>query len=86
MMKMLITKEISKAARGLVGMSAARLSELSGVALDTVKSFESGRTKSLNAQNQDAVQKALESAGVCFLEAGDTAQGRGVSLRDGIAD
>jgi transcriptional regulator with XRE-family HTH domain len=81
--KMLITKELSKGARGLKEWSARDLSEKSGVALDTIKSFESGRTKALSAHNQDAVQKALELAGIQFLEADETALGVGVALNGG---
>ncbi|MEL7319740.1 MAG: helix-turn-helix domain-containing protein [Pseudomonadota bacterium] len=80
---MKLTKEIVKAARGLIGFSALQLAEASGVALDTVKSFESGRNKSLSADNQDRVQKALELAGVQFLESGATSDGDGVALRTG---
>ena len=58
------------------------LSEVSDVPLDTIKSFESGRSKFLSAANQDAVQKALEAAGVQFLEGGDVSGGSGVALSD----
>ena len=79
--EMLLTKQKSKAARGLIEWSAVKLSEMSGVPLDTIKSFESGRSKTLNAENQDKVQKAFEAAGVQFLEEGDTSLGDGVSLK-----
>ena len=78
---MLLTKELSKAGRQLVGWTSKQLSETSGVSFDTVRSFESGRTKTLSAANQDAVQKALEGAGVQFLENGLTALGDGVVLK-----
>ena len=81
MWKMLITKEISRAARGLVGWSANKLAEAAGVSPDTIRSFESGRTGNLSAANQEAVQKALEKAGVQFLENGDVARGPGVALK-----
>ncbi|WP_424944302.1 helix-turn-helix domain-containing protein [Aliiroseovarius crassostreae] len=79
---MLITKEISKAARGLVGWSANNLAVAAGISPDTIRSFESGRTRSLSAENQDAVKKALEAAGVQFLESGDAATGPGVALKN----
>lgn len=81
MSRLIITKEISKAARGLVGWSANELAAESGISPDTVRSFESGRTKNLSAANQDAVQKALEKAGVQFMENGDIAAGPGVAMR-----
>lgn len=77
---MLLTKEIVKAARQLVVWTSNQLSEHSGVGHDTIRSFESGRTKSLSAENQDKVQKAFEAAGVQFLKEGDTANGSGVAL------
>lgn len=76
---MLITREISRAARGLVGWSSNELAARAGVSPDTIRSFESGRTKSLSAENQDNVQKALEAAGVQFLEPGDNSDGPGVA-------
>ena len=82
MWEMLITKEISKAARGLVGWSANKLAEASGVSPDTIRSFESGRTGSLSAANQAAVQKALEAAGAQLLEDGHVANGPGVAIRE----
>ena len=81
MWKLLITKEISRAARGLVGWSANTLADAAGISPDTIRSFESGRTGNLSAANQDAVQKALEVAGVQFLENGDATVGPGVALR-----
>ena len=81
MWKLLITKEISKAARGLVGWSANRLADEAGISPDTIRSFESGRTGSLSAANQEAVQKSLEAAGVQFLENGDVAAGTGVAMK-----
>ena len=82
MNKMLLTKEICKAARQLIGWTTKQLSEESGVSFDTLRSFESGRSKSLNAFNQEAVQKTLERAGVQFLEGGDIASGNGVAIKN----
>jgi len=83
MSRMKLNKEIVKAARGLAGMSAAQLSEKSDVPIDTIKSFESGRNKSLSADNQDKVQKAFEKAHIQFLEDGSVAAGPGVALKLG---
>ena len=81
MFKMILTKEICKSARQLVGWTTKQLSEESGVSFDTLRSFESGRSKTLNAVNQDAVQKSLEAVGVQFMEKGDTAEGVGVAIK-----
>lgn len=61
-------------------MSANDLASASGVALDTIKSFESGRTKNLSAVNQDAAMRALERAGVQFIP--ENGGGAGVRLRE----
>ena len=80
---MLLTKELVKAARGLVGTSAVSLAEAASVPLDTLKSFESGRNKTLSAENQNKVQRALEAQGIQFLDVDDSAQGPGVALKPG---
>jgi len=72
-----ITSGQIKAARALVGMTATRLAELSGVAYTTVVRIESsdgipsGQVKTLSA-----VQKVLEEAGVEFI--GTSEDGAGV--------
>ena len=81
---MLLTKETCKAARQLIGWTTKQLSEESDVSFDTLRSFESGRSKSLNAFNQESVQKTLERAGVQFLELGDISEGVGVVLKKDI--
>ena len=73
----MITSGQIKAARALVGMTATRLAELSGVAYTTVVRIESsdgipsGQVKTLSA-----VQKVLEEAGVEFI--GTSEDGAGV--------
>jgi transcriptional regulator with XRE-family HTH domain len=63
-----ITSGQIKAARALLGMTASRLADLSGVAYTTVVRMESsvgipsGQVKTL-----DAVQKVLEEAGIEFI-------------------
>ena len=76
----MITSGQIKAARALVGMTATRLAELSGVAYTTVVRMESsdgipsGQVKTL-----DALQKALEEAGIEFI--GSPESGAGVRWR-----
>ena len=73
----MITSSQIKAARALLGMTATKLAELSGVAYTTVVRMESsvgipsGQVKTL-----DSVQKALEEAGIEFL--GSPEEGAGV--------
>lgn len=75
-----LTAELLKAARALVGWKAADLAKASGVPHDTLRAFESGRTKSMAAANAKAVIEALEGAGVIFVPS--NGHGPGVRLRD----
>lgn len=76
---MIISEQI-RAARQLVKITAGELAELSGVGVATIRRFElmSG-VPSGNARSIEAIQKALESAGVEFL--GTPEDGPGVRLR-----
>jgi transcriptional regulator with XRE-family HTH domain len=72
-----------KAARALLGWSQPALAKASGVSLPTIVRMESllgpGRS---SAANVEAVQRALESAGVVFLEEDVKADiGPGVRLK-----
>lgn len=81
-----MTSEDIKAARAYVSWTAKELAEISGVSLDTLRSFESGRSGSLSASNQAKVVSALEAEGVQFLENGQVATGPGVAVRPDKAD
>jgi len=79
----MVTAAQIRAARALLGWNGARLAETAGVSLQTIRRMESdlgpGRS---SAANVDAVRRALEKAGVLFLEADDAnAVGPGVRLR-----
>ncbi|MDO9609873.1 MAG: helix-turn-helix domain-containing protein [Brevundimonas sp.] len=79
---MLIAAQI-RAARALLGWNGAALAEAAGVSLQTIRRMESevgpGRS---SAANVGAVQRALEAAGVTFLDADETtATGPGVRLK-----
>jgi transcriptional regulator with XRE-family HTH domain len=69
-----------KAARALLNWTAAQLADAAGLSLDTLRSFESGRSKTLNRENERSILSALKVAGVYFVEAGDIAKGAGVTL------
>lgn len=71
-----------KAARILLNWTAAQLAEAAEVSLDTLRSFESGRSRTLNRDNERSIVTALEAAGVQFIQAGDAAKGAGVALID----
>ena len=69
-----------KAARMLVGWTAADLAERSGVSYPTIQRLDAtkgpvgGRHETV-----EAIRKALEAQGVQFLEAGQVAAGPGVA-------
>lgn len=79
---MMMTKELSKAARALVSVTVDQLAGNSGLKPDTLRSFESGRTKTLSAKNQEALTKALEVLGVQFIP--ENGGGAGVRLRKSL--
>ena len=73
----MITSGQLKAARALLGMTATKLAELSGVAYTTVVRMESSEgIPSGQVKTLDSVQKALEEAGIEFL--GSPEDGAGV--------
>lgn len=79
----MLTATQIRAARALLGWSQPALAKASGLSLPTIVRMESqlgpGRS---SAANVEAVQRALENAGVLFLEADDaTAVGPGVRLK-----
>lgn len=79
----MVTAAQLRAARALLGWSQPALAKGSGVSLPTIVRMESqlgpGRS---SAANVDAVRRALETAGVLFLDANDAdAAGPGVRLR-----
>jgi DNA-binding XRE family transcriptional regulator len=63
-----------RAARALLNWNQKTLADKTGVALKTVRAFETGRTKPLGV-TRAAIKQALEKAGVEFLN------GEGVRLR-----
>lgn len=71
-----------KAARALLDWSQSDMAAASGVSEPTIKRLEAavgdlgGRADTI-----DKIVTALESAGVVFIETGDTAQGIGVTVR-----
>lgn len=72
-----------RAARGLVELDQARLAEMANVSRNVIVDFETGR-RTPTPNNLAAIQRALESAGVAFMDAGSTLEGgAGVRLRNG---
>jgi len=79
-----LSQEDCKAARAYLNWKAGDLAEAAGVSIDTLRSFESGRSKTLSASNQAAVVKALEAQGIQFLEDGQVAAGPGVAMKGDV--
>ncbi len=76
----MIISEQLRAARGLIGWSQSALAEASGLALSTIKRMEGDRGPlRSSAQNVLKVQRALEDAGVIFIDADE--EGPGVRLK-----
>ena len=77
----MLTAAQIRAGRALVDWTGAKLAASAGLALQTIRRMESaigpGRS---SAENVDAVRRALEEAGVVFLDANE-AQGIGPGVR-----
>ncbi|MDI4666442.1 helix-turn-helix domain-containing protein [Xanthobacter autotrophicus] len=71
----------SRMARAAVGWGVRELAKAAGVSVDTVSRLEKGET--LLPRTVEAIQIALETAGVEFIE--ENGGGPGVRLRKGSA-
>jgi transcriptional regulator with XRE-family HTH domain len=67
-----------RAARALIECSQAELAARAKVGLSTVRNFESGKTVPVT-NNLDAIRRALEAAGVEFID--ENGGGPGVRIR-----
>lgn len=77
-----LTPEQSRAARGLLNWSQARLGGKANLSESTIRDFEKGRRTPLGSKPR-IIRAALEAAGVVFLSNGETASGGpGVRLQD----
>ena len=69
---MLSTGNQLRAARALVDMDQGALAEAADVNVNTIRNMEASKDETIKANNQTvvAVQKALEQAGIEFLNHG----------------
>jgi transcriptional regulator with XRE-family HTH domain len=74
-----LTPEQLRAARVLIRWTRKRLSDEAGVPLKTTEAFEQGRTSPM-MRTEHKWRRALERAGVIFIDSDDTA-GPGVRLK-----
>jgi transcriptional regulator with XRE-family HTH domain len=68
----------SRAARGLLDWSQAKLGARSNLSESTIRDFEKGR-RTPGVNNLAAIRAALEAAGVIFVE--ENGEGPGVRLK-----
>jgi hypothetical protein len=77
---MLITPAQCRAARALVSFTQPKLGEAADLGLSTVVDFERER-RAVSPEAIGAMQRALEAAGVIFID--ENGEGPGVRLRKG---
>lgn len=75
---MTLVPEQARAGRALVNWSQADLAKAAGISRATLAEFEANKRVPI-PNNLDAIQRALETAGVIFIEGDD--EGPGVRLR-----
>jgi transcriptional regulator with XRE-family HTH domain len=80
---MTISPAQCRAARGLIDLDQARLAEMANVSRNVIVDFETGR-RTPNPNNLVAIERAFETVGVAFMDAGSSIEGgAGVRLRNG---
>ena len=73
---MQITSEQIRAARSMLRLTLEDLAQASGVSLATIQRMEKvGGINNTLSKNVQAVQRALEAAGIVFFEAEDGSKG-----------
>lgn len=75
----IITPALCRAARGLLGWNQDDLAKAARIAVNTVRNFEAARSAPM-ANNLEALQAALEGAGVRFIP--QNGGGAGLRLAD----
>jgi transcriptional regulator with XRE-family HTH domain len=78
----MITPAQCRAARALIDISQLDLASRARVGERTVRNFEAGRSVPTTTNNIEAMQRALEAAGVEFTNGGEP----GVKMRSAAAD
>lgn len=73
-----------RAARHLLSLSQSDIASATGLSLPTIKRAESNRDVPVSEQAVEAIQRALEAAGVIFVE--ENGEGPGVRLRKDRAE
>ncbi len=76
----MITPAQCRAARALLNWSQQQLADASKAGVVTIRNFEGGKSSPINS-TLEVLRRALESAGVIFVE--ENGEGPGVRLRKG---
>ena len=76
---MALTSAQIRAARHLANLSQAEIAASTGLSIPTIKRIESERKLAVSAASMERVRRALESAGVIFVE--ENGEGPGVRPR-----
>ncbi len=79
----MMTPAQCRAARALADWSQQQLADAAGVGNATIRNFEAGRSSPQRA-TLDVLRRALEAAGVIFVD--ENGEGPGVRLRKGYGD
>ncbi len=74
-----ITAAQIRAARQLAGVSQADIAQATGLSVPTIKRAESERDVVISSDSIGVIRKALEKAGVIFVE--ENGEGAGVRLK-----
>jgi predicted transcriptional regulator len=81
----MITAEQIRGARAMLRWTASELADASGVSLPTIQRMEVRRgVPKSTATNLDLIQRALEKAGIEFID--ENGGGPGVRFKDRLAD
>lgn len=75
----MVTNGQCRAARILLGWSAAALVQGSGISIATIKRFESGQV--VQAATAKAIEAALVAGGIRFLAEGEPSSAGGAGVR-----
>jgi transcriptional regulator with XRE-family HTH domain len=75
----MLSVELCRAARGLLGWSAQELADHGGVGVATIRRFEAGQA--VNHDSIERIEATFTAAGVTFIGRGKASRGGGEGVR-----